>query len=224
MIPKLALLGLAAIVLFASNATAAEFHSEGEPTTLTGAQEAGTSDEFEVDLGVIKCKTITYHGTLPKKTTTSVAVNPTYEGCTGETGGGVKTTVHIEANECSFVFWLGTVTFSFIHGTFDIQCKEGEEIEAKVTDPFGKKEVICTIKIPAQSALKGVQYYNMGSGATREITVLIASGSIKYTQNKGVGLGACADSGLTENGLYVGTAQVKGETDPGGTQTGIWIE
>lgn len=128
----------------------------------------------------------------------------------------------VELNGCDLDYTLGTATLLYTHGTIDIFCEAGKEITLKATAP-GTKEVKCTIHIPGQT-LSGAQYYNLGSGASRELTVLLATGkSVSYSQTKGTGIGACAEGSKT-NGSWVGTGKVKAETDPGATQTGLWIE
>jgi hypothetical protein len=209
MIRKLKFLGLTLIALFAmssagaSTASAVEFHSEGSPFTITGAQE-GTSNGFDVQFGEVKCTTTIYNGTTPAGVTTetTIKLSPHFTGCTF---AGVASTV--DTNGCS-------VTIHFVgsdEGTVTLECPAGQAIV--VTG--GTK---CIVDIQPQDA--GIATLtNIGSGATREITADLGNLQVfSYTQTPGTGVGKCEALSKTD-GKYTGTATFTGETDHGGTPT-----
>jgi hypothetical protein len=87
MIRKLRVLGLALVAVLAMGAMAAsaasadQFHSEGEPTTITAEQEGKNNNKLEVPLGAVSCETVRYAATTSTKTVSSLSVTPTYIGC-----------------------------------------------------------------------------------------------------------------------------------------------
>ncbi len=219
MIRNLNALGLvlaAVLAMYATPASAATFRSEVEPTTLTGVQEAG-KNYFEVDAGAIECDGITFQGTMSTKSENPIGLTPTYTKTCGSWTGQAT----FDMNGCAYRFTVTSVTANGSHGTFDIECTNGKEIKVTVISAGVLK---CTIDIPAQNNISKVEYTNLSSGSTAEVTFAIATTSIKYTQTKGTGLGACSTTGLTSNGFYLDNGIIKGETDPGSTQKGIWIE
>ena len=231
MIHKLKSLGFAFFALLAigmmavSAASADEFQSESENTTLTGAQEkhleggVERNDRFTTSGGIVECSTATYKGAQAAKKVTTVSVTPTYSGCTF---AGLSAVVH--TNECEYVFSLNA---GLTTGKVRVSCPAGKEIVVTVGPA---STVRCTIDIPPQT-LSGVTYSTIGAGATEEMTVAINTGAtITYSQTsgiigekvKGTGSGACATDDGATTGSYIGAAVVTGEV--GTTHTGLFVK
>jgi hypothetical protein len=214
MTPRFKVLGSALVAMLAigvvgvSAASATEFHSEKAPVIITGSQE-GTSNAFDLQFGETKCTTTTYDATTKTVTTeTTIELTPHYTGCTF---AGVATEVH--HGDCKYVIHIiGTD-----QGTVTIDCPVGQEI----TITGGTK---CIVHVPPQD-IGEITLTNIpgNGGTTREITAHLNSlTKIKYSQTPGTGVGKCA-SVTTEGGKFTGTATFKGETDPGGVQTGLFF-
>jgi hypothetical protein len=218
---KFVMLGLVAVLAFnamtASGAMALQkFHSEGSPTKLTGSQEG--QDVFKTDGGTVECTTATYVGEQTGTEVTEVEVAPTYSGCTAFGGfAGAE----ILMNGCKYRFTItGEDASHHATGTADIICSGTNEITV-IAKSFGTTK--CTAHIHAQNGLGTVTYTNVGTGATREVTVDVSITGITYNQTAGTGFGACSSTETT-NGTYTGHALVTGEHTVGGvtTHTGIF--
>jgi hypothetical protein len=225
MMRNLKVLGLALVAVFAMSAVAAsmasadDLTSEVSPVTLTGAQEE--NDVLTTTAGNISCKEIKYKGTAVTPTTT-VSVTPEYP----EKSGGVTNCTAlgfpmlVDVNGCSYLFHIGAGVTT---GTLDIVCPAGKEITVTVNY---LSTVKCIIHVPAQTGLGPVTYTNVGSGATREITVSAKITNLKYSHTRPAGepgLGACT-TGSGTTGSYNGKVIVTGEKDNGGTEhVGIFL-
>src|SRR5215204_1807300 len=112
MIRNLKVLGLALVAMLALGATsasAAEFHGEVENVTLTGAQT--TTNTFTTHSGTIHCTVAKFAGTQKAKTTTTVTVTPTYEGC--RSTGFIEANVTVDNNSCTYIISsTGSVTLT----------------------------------------------------------------------------------------------------------------
>ena len=219
---NLKFLGMALVAALAMSAVAAslasadEFKSENENTTLTGAQEKHLeggiekNDRFGTDGGVFECTTATYSGTQAVKSATSVKLTPSYSGCSF---AGLSAT--IDMNSCFYRFTLGAGTT----GEADIECTiAGDEITVTV-GPVATLR--CITHVPPQK-IGGITYSNIGSGTTREITATINTSTLHYSQTAGTGSGACATADGTTNGSYVGAAKVTGEI--GANHVGVFVQ
>jgi hypothetical protein len=176
----LALMAVAAFgVVGVSAASAAEFHSEGATTTLTGTQTS--QHVFTTTAGTVKCNTATFSGTQSGATTQFVTVTPFYSGCTAF--GFINVPIHV--NGCTYTFDANN------SGQVQIKCPAGKVIE--ITTPGG-----CTTTIGSQSGLKSTSYSVEGSGTTRELT--------KHTNISGLHYGECGTT--RTNGTLVGTTKI----------------
>ncbi len=190
-------LGLALVAVFAmsvgaSAASAAEFHAEKAPVTLTGTQHAG-EDVFTTDAGTVSCENASYTGSQATVTSLTAGAIATYSGC--HAAFGLNTT--IDVNECKYVFNANTKKV-------DISCPAGKVIA--VTAPG------CEITVGSQTGVGSVNYTNIGSGTTREITIDVALTGIKYEEhNKGFFPTCKNNTVATSNGTYNGAALVTGE-------------
>ena len=179
----LALMAVAAFgVVGVSAASAAEFHSEGATTTLTGTQTS--QHVFTTTAGTVKCNTATFSGTQSGATTQFVTVTPFYSGCIAF--GFINVPIHV--NACTYTFDANN------SGQVEIKCPAGKAIE--MTAPG------CTTTIGAQKGLKSRTYTNEGAGTTRELTVHTNIAGIHYVE--------CGTT--RTNGTYVGTTKITGET------------
>ncbi|HSS04682.1 MAG TPA: hypothetical protein VLK89_05795 [Solirubrobacterales bacterium] len=245
---KAKLLGLAALAILSVGATvtpaasAAEgllkrpywFKSDGSmTTTLTGTQVG--ENEFETDTYVIKCKTITYSGTMAGETTTTLTVTPTFNTCS--TIGGNTATV--ETNGCSYTYHTdeqtGEETSPIIHDWFNafdttttIECPTTTIDGKKVTDEIKIKisnggVLKCTIDIPEQNAATGALFKEANMGALKDISVTNSFSKITYTETAGTPPNACTEGKDTTNGKYRGSTTFTGD-NLAGEPTSIWVD
>jgi len=144
----------------ASAASAAEFHSAGAPTTITGTQS--TSHVFTTSAGTVTCKTATFSGTQSTQTATTVQLTPTYKECTAF--GFIN--VPIDVNGCSYTFTS--------HGATTVDCAAGKAFEITVPG--------CTTKVGPQTFAKGMEYTTVGSTPSRSITSHTNVTEIEYNE------------------------------------------
>lgn len=206
-----AMLAIGAVGVSGAEATV-QLHSEGAPTTLTGRED--TPNGLDVGYGSFSCVFTNYTGTVSAKTTSTFSLSPEYINCS--LAGFAAT---FAPNGCSYLFHVNSIAKL---GTVDIVCPEGKKITIAAPSIGTVK---CTVTIGPQTGSETFQYTNIGTGATQEVTVDIGEmiGSISYTQTAGTGLGKCSTTSAS-NGRFTGTLTLTGETDGGGTHTGIWVE
>jgi hypothetical protein len=203
--------GIALVFMLAgaSPGAAAEFHAEGSPITLTGSAVEG--DELTMNSGTVRCSETTYKGEQAGSTSSTIALTPTYTGCTGF---GFSVTVH--DNDCYWQYHSAPVTQQ---ATADFVCPGFFNKSTTATSlAFGTTK--CIVHIPEQTSVEHVSWHNEGSAQNRSLR-LTKTQSFTYTQTAGTGFGACA-SGTFNNGSWTGYATIKGES--GTTSVGIWLE
>lgn len=195
-------LGLAVVAVFAltavgaSAASAAEFHSQAESTSLTGTQTG--NHVFNAAGAKITCKKASFTGTQTGKNATSVTMGATYGECSF-----LFFSVSVNMNGCSYVFHA--------NGQTDVV---GEACKGITYEGAG-----CKVVVPAQTGLNSVSYANSGTGSTESINVSPNVTGIKYTSS-----GLCPENGTNlTNGKYEsGPTNVVGKS--GGTQVGVFFE
>lgn len=221
MTANLKLLGLTMGAILAISAAAAsaawgdQLDAETAPVRLTGAQEhfflppetggfTIATDTFTLNsngTGVfLECSGTTYLGTMASKPTSTFAVTPTFNACTYGVPAGIKT------NGCEYLFHVNGEASTT--GTVDIQCPVGQEITVTSYPPTPK----CIFHIPSQAGLKAVTFGNLGTAATREVTVRIETQGLKYSQTEGTGLGKCSTASRTD-GRWWAAFVITGEED-----------
>ena len=141
---KLKTLGLVLASVFAmsaigaSAASAAEFHSEVHPQSVSGTQT--TSHVFTTDAGTVTCKKATFSGTTSASTSATQTLTPDYNECTAFG----FTNVPVHENGCAYIFNA--------NGTSEVECPSGKKIE--ITAPF------CTTSIGPQHFASGSHTYH----------------------------------------------------------------
>jgi hypothetical protein len=199
-----AVLAMSAVVASAASAsafTSSEASGSETVTRLTGSQEG--SDVFTTDGGTVTCTTATYVGEVKGTSTTEAEAAPTYSGCTAF--GFVN--VPIDTNGCKYKFTSA--------GEIHIVCPGEAAIE--VTAPG------CTVTVGTQTPTgpNTVEFTNIGSGSTMEITIDVTLRGIHYIEHNRGSFPNCSNPTVTKtNGTYTGHAKVTGETT-GGTHTAI---
>jgi hypothetical protein len=197
---KLAVLVVFALAAIASaSASAAEFHSEGKSTSLTGSQE--TVNTFGVNAGTWHCQSAKFTGTTSSTSTTQATqkLTPAYTECKITAFGGESLNQTMDIG-CEYA--LST------NGPITLECGASS---IRVTAPF------CTITFSGQTVNKAA-YANVGSGTTRELLVTWEITGLRYTQSA-----FCPTGGGTfENGTMGGTVKITGES--GGSHVGVWWE
>jgi hypothetical protein len=195
---------MSAVVAPAASATAftsPEASGGTTRTVLTGSQEG--SDVYTTDGGTVACTTINYVGEALGTSATELEVVPTYSGCTAF--GFVN--VPIDVNGCKFKFTSV--------GETHIECPSGKAIEW--TTPG------CTITYGTQTPTgpNTIEYTDIGSGTTRELTIDGTLRGIHYIEDNKGAFPACSNPGVTKsNGTYSGHVKITGETT-GTVHTGI---
>lgn len=174
-------------------ASADEFTAEAAPITVTGT--GGGFSKFETTAGTATCKKDSYTGTLAYAST-SITLTPSYSECTAL---GLPATVHM--NGCVYI--LSINSGSSTQGAMRIECPFSSEITVTAIAAGTTK---CTMHIPSQYLQSfpsnSVQYWNTGTGATRQINAEIDSfGGMKYSHTKGTGLGSCTTGSSTSGGF-----------------------
>jgi hypothetical protein len=182
-------LGLALVAVFAmsafaaSAASAAEFHSEGEGTTVEASQVA--THVFKTTAGEITCSTATFKGTQATKTASSITVTPTYPKGTCHIIIFGTVSAEVNMNGCEYKLYSS--------GSADVLC------------PAGKKAIVtaagCTVEVGAQTGKKTVKYANNGSHI--DITAELTGLSYNHT-------GFTCGTGSGTNGTYTGTTTAAG--------------
>jgi len=201
---------VSAVVASAASAEAYSFKAETVPTTLTGNQHAG-NDVFTTDTGTVSCNIATYEGTQTVTPTNSVTVTPSY----GECKAFGLFNVPIDVNGCQYQFTVGTKVSGNFEGTVDVVCPSGKQIE--VTAPG------CTVTVKSQNNLGKVTYTNIGSGATREVTVDVGITGLAYEEHRPL-FGICANNTSPQtDGTYVGAGLVTGENPETKAHHGVFV-
>jgi len=181
----LAIIAVLASAAFATGASAAEFHSEGENTTLSGSQI--NTHVWKTTAGEITCLKTTIVGTQTTKTASSITFTPSATEC-HDNFFGSKVSSTVNFNGCAYVVYAA--------GTTDIVC------------PAGKKIVIsaagCTVEIGAQTGLKSVSFGNT-SGLRRIWHIIKNIAGFIYNHT-----GFTCGTGSGTTGTESGTTTVEG--------------
>lgn len=149
-----AVLGLAAIWTASASAIGERFHTEVEPTVLTGLNVG--EDTFTVGAFNVKCKATVVSGTWAIKTPETMTLHPTYTGCTDSNGGAAS----IITTGCNLVYWSEVLGGS--DAKIEVECEAGQSIKVGVTG--------CTMTIKPISNL-GVTYTSGTHAGVPDITV-----------------------------------------------------
>jgi hypothetical protein len=186
-----AVCALSALVASSASAAGERFHSEVEPTILTGTNVG--NHIFHAGETTIECTGATFRGTSKLKTEATLTLHPTYSGCTflGEPAT-------VDTTGCNYVFSSETVGGVM---PAEIECTSGYSI--KVTAPG------CTLSFGAQKNTGGLTVTNEGSGTTRS-TKTVSNTGATFTKSGSL---CFLVSGTT--GTYTGTTIVKGFVDNG---------
>ena len=188
-----AVLGLAAVWTASASALGEKFHTEIEPTVLTGSNVG--EDTFTVGAFSVKCKATVVSGTWAIKTPESMTLHPTYTGCTDSNGAAAA----IVTTGCNLVYWserLGTND-----AKVEVECEAGQVIKVAVSG--------CTMEIAGQVANLGAIYENglFGPEKVPDITVK-STFEVAFTK-KGLFCG-----GIVGNkGQFTGSTTVEGYVD-----------
>jgi hypothetical protein len=184
-----AVLGLAAFWAASAPALGEKFHTEIEPTVLTGSNVG--EDTFTVGAFNVHCLATVVSGTWAIKTPESMTLHPTYTGCKDSNGEAAA----ITTTGCNLVYW------SEVLGTSDakveVECEGTQVIKVAVTG--------CTMTIAKQANL-GATYANGAVGGVPDITVK-STWEAGFTKD-----GACLNIVGTK-GKFTGSTTVSGYVD-----------
>ncbi len=164
MIGKLKIMGLALVAVLAMSAVAAsgaqaagKLTSATSPVTLEGSTGIGSGEKFDAFGASVECETSKYHTPLTATPAERLTVEPQYGPlCTAT--GNLRATVTL--NGCDFEIYNAIVfTPGHYHVTTDIVCPAGKEIEIHIYGSLAlhnEKKALCTLKIPPQVGLEGL--------------------------------------------------------------------
>jgi hypothetical protein len=206
---KLKALGLALVAVFAMSALAAsaasaqEFHSSTEKTTLSGTQIGNHSFTVGSGFGAITCKVAKFKGTQSTKTAASQEMTPEYKECTDSFGRVVDVTVEGHYLFTPPTITTGSATVHFVG-----------VIILTITSPPGTS--VCHVTIRTQTIAGSTIYHNRTPRSSGIIVTTNATGIHSTTEG---GLFNCGVSnGEHTEGTYTGETEVTG----GGSE--IWVE
>jgi len=213
-------LGLALVAVFAMSAVMAsaasaestfKFKLEGTPTKLTGKQHAG-DDIFNTHTGTISCSEVTYVGEQIGTEVTEITLTPSFSKCKAF---GLFN-VPITTNECKYTFKPGTKTGTEFTGSVSIVCPAGKVIEVEAPG--------CKVTYGSQSNLGGVEYTNIGTTTTREITFDITLNFVKFEEHSSPLFGICATNTVpTTGGTLFGSIVLTGANPATNAHRGIFV-
>lgn len=186
-----AVLGLAAIWTASASAIGEKFHSEIEPTVLTGTNVG--EDTFTAGAFSVKCKATVMSGTWATKTPETMTLHPTYTGCEDSE----KVTTGVTTTGCNLIYWSERLSGN--DAKVEIECEAGQKIKIAVPG--------CTIEIAGQVIPFGATYANGLFGGVPDITVK-STMEVAFTKN-GLFCGAI----MGNKGQFTGSTTVTGYLD-----------
>jgi hypothetical protein len=207
-------LGLGLVAALASGAfstmsapaeTGGHFTSAAVETTVKGVEGGFHRVVLPVPgISTLECEKATYAATVEaeSKTTESVRVTPTYEGC--KRTGGTSGEIVVHVNGCTYVVGIGKKAMA--DNTVEIDCPEGNAIE--LTGWF------CPLMVIPPQAVKGLSYGTIVENAKHSLTVGVTTNlAINFeSPNCIVGFGTkhtiTAQGGVTVSGYDAGGTQV----------------
>jgi hypothetical protein len=170
------------------------FEAESYPASATGSQ-IGTS-QFTGAGGETHCEKATLAASASTATTT-VTATPSFANCVS---AGIVTEA-VNVNGCTYVLHAGAkIAAGKYGGTADVNCPAGKAIEFK--------SVGCTVSIPAQSGLSGVEFVNDSSSGYK-LRVNAAVSGIQLTVVKHNFLCPLTAGNYT-NGKLTGSVMMEG--------------
>lgn len=198
---------------FAGAAQAAEFHSASENTTISGTNKVTTGvkegktvtttiiNHFKTSVFDVTCETVNFSVSQEAKTSTSIAVTPTYSNC--HVIVLFTFAAEVKFNGCNFNFNA--------NGTAKLECaKAGETVEIISAG--------CSIKIPAQTVESAATYTNTShEGSKKRLLVKSTAKNIAYSQS-----GSSCATKEAADAEYTGEGEVGGTV--GGVAVDIWYE
>jgi subtilisin family serine protease len=180
-----------------------KLEAETYKATISGSHV--TQHKLTVSKGVpLNCAKAQFSGFV-STASSSLLLTPAMSSCTG-----FGTNATWTMNSCAYKHNILNSGPPYA-ATMDISCsKAGDEIVIWTG--------ICTVKIPAQTGLKGIALANAGSGSERSVTVTYSITGITFTE-EGV---VCPEKGLHTNGSYTGSTKLTA-LDSGGKADGLFL-
>lgn len=199
-----------AFVGVSSAAAFTQFRSEASETTLDGEMVEGSTNPaaFETAAGTIKCETGSAMATMTGTSATQIETS-----LPGSTASGVS------YGNCTFLGFINAAV-EMKNCQYNFHINGEVDITPSGCGPIEFTAFTCTVKVGSQTGLKSVTYENMGTKATRDVTIIPNITGITYTTSSGCPGGAVTKS---DGKYHGGKFTVKG-THPAGTQVGVWVE
>lgn len=213
-----AVLAMSSVAASAATAETAKLTSDG-PVKLTGTTTSGIARAFGFTLVCHEHATVGAVNETPQGFVTpplsTFTVQTESTGCIA-TIGAIEAPSTVVTNGCDGVTHLGeTIAANKWGGTVDIVCPEGKQIEINSYTNASHTSLICKMKIPPQTGLKGGSAENLGEG---KVGLSGFGEGIKATKT-GI---LCGGNGETNSAEVTGTAVVTG-TNESGKATAIEI-
>jgi hypothetical protein len=169
----------------------------GYPDALAGTEIGGKQNAMTAFGQTVSCSGSTYDGEL-KEASSALTLTPTFNNseCKDvESGTTHKAT--IRANGCTFKVNVGEGSGDSWAGTMDLTCPAGKVFEVDVYFASGNENLkICTVKVSAQSGLKGLTITDNTEGGD-----MVFEGTL--TGVKAEKSGVCGASSTTEAVFHV---------------------
>lgn len=179
----------------AEEAKQPKLEAESYPASLHGTND--TAQVFGTKLGSWSCGT----GELNHQQSAATASQTlwmSYYLCTPPIG----TMKAINANGCEYVLHVANAGPPY-QGSLDLSCPAGKSYELVMT--VGGNT--CTIAIPPQTGLEGIDLTNVGSGSTRGVQLAFELTGMSYSL---LGPKLICQAGSYTNGTYTGTMTLRG--------------
>ncbi|HEX7279636.1 MAG TPA: hypothetical protein VF255_08455 [Solirubrobacterales bacterium] len=191
MIRKLKILTAALVAVLALGvavgaASAAQFHSEKQLTTIKGV--SSSTHEFTTPAAKVTCQGASFLGIMPFATQVSLTLLPSFSNCDLKvTGGSTIAGAAVKLNECDFEISA--------NGRHEVKCPAGSSgIEFSVAG--------CVLTIRPQIDESAISYANSGSHVQATF-----EGTEVFYKTSGLLCGATEGS----KGSYTGAATLSGE-------------
>ncbi|HYJ22315.1 MAG TPA: hypothetical protein VEW07_09870 [Solirubrobacterales bacterium] len=175
-----------------------KLEAESYPVVLSGTED--TAHAFGTKLGQWSCAVAEFdHG---QSAATAVQVLwMSYYQCTPPLG----VMKAINPNGCEYVLHVANAGPPY-QGSLDMSCPAGKSYELVMASGVNT----CTIAIPSQTGLKGVNLTNVGSGSARGVQVAFEVTGMSYSL---LGPKLLCQAGSYTNGTYTGTMTLRGSDE-----------
>ena len=222
----IAVLAMGVVAVSAAQATTLSKTTGAYPVTVTGTQEGANTILKVGTVRSVECTGATLDGTLAAASAVTT-FTAAYSGCTS-VPSALTATVNMKS--CDFtVAWNTPVEPANTTGTgaATVDCSTaGDAIHVSVykNTTHTEANIACTYAISAQGPIPGtLEYHNIGSGTTAEVTVEQNLKEIKTKVITGTALLCGGAAGTTVNSTLIGNGKLTGEVAATSEHVGIAV-